>query len=49
MIVQSHYPYDTRVRREAQALVDEGFLVDVICLRRENQTEHELINNVYCK
>ena len=35
MIVFSYYPADPRVRREADALVEAGMLVDVICLRDE--------------
>jgi glycosyltransferase involved in cell wall biosynthesis len=33
MIVYSFYPDDPRVRREAEALVDAGWKVDIICLR----------------
>lgn len=37
MIVQSTYPNDERVRREAEALERRGIAVDVICLRAPNQ------------
>ena len=33
MVVHGYYPYDIRVRREAEALVGAGFRVDVVCLR----------------
>src|SRR6267142_42210 len=33
MVVFSEYPKDPRVRREAEALVEAGIPVDVICLR----------------
>jgi glycosyltransferase involved in cell wall biosynthesis len=34
MVVHAHYPIgETRVEREARALVDSGYAVDVICLR----------------
>jgi len=34
MVVHAHYPIgETRVEREARALVDNGYAVDVICLR----------------
>lgn len=33
MLVHSYYPRDIRVRREAEALVEAGFQVDVICLK----------------
>jgi len=33
MVVHAHYPLgETRVEREAQALIDHGYEVDVICL-----------------
>jgi glycosyltransferase involved in cell wall biosynthesis len=31
MVVQSYYPFDVRVRRETEALVEQGCSVDVIC------------------
>ena len=35
MIVHAYYPLgETRVEREALALVDAGFAVDVICLQK---------------
>jgi glycosyltransferase involved in cell wall biosynthesis len=35
MVVHAYYPYDeTRVQRQAEALVERGHAVDVICLRR---------------
>ena len=37
MIVFSYFPDDPRVRREAEALIDEGWLVDVICLRDQGE------------
>jgi len=33
MLAYSFYPRDNRVRREAEALVEAGFMVDVICLK----------------
>jgi glycosyltransferase involved in cell wall biosynthesis len=33
MVVHSYYPADPRVRREAEALLDAGWAVDIICLR----------------
>ena len=52
MLVHSYYPRDIRVRREAEALVEAGFKVDVICLRlpkisgRYPERSREVINNV---
>jgi glycosyltransferase involved in cell wall biosynthesis len=38
MVVHAFYPYrETRVQREAQALVDRGYEVDVICLRARGE------------
>jgi len=33
MLTHSYYPDDIRVRREAEALAEAGFKVDVVCLR----------------
>lgn len=45
MIVLSTYPQDPRVRREAEYLVQNNFLVDIICLRNINQSSSEVHNN----
>ncbi len=45
-IVQSYYPRDPRIRRQAEALIEAGYSVDVICLRAPGQTSRELINGV---
>ena len=44
MIVFSYYPADPRVRREAEALIDAGYEVDVICLQQEGQ---KAVDSVY--
>ena len=41
IVVQNYYDTDPRVRREAEALVEAGFKVDVLGLRHPNQTERE--------
>lgn len=46
MVVFSSYPLDPRVRREAEALVEAGMSVDVICKRNKGQLRNEKINNV---
>lgn len=33
IVRNGYYPYDPRVRKEALALIDKGYKVDVICLR----------------
>jgi glycosyltransferase involved in cell wall biosynthesis len=42
----SQYPQDPRPRREAEALVDAGMPVDVICIRGAGQSAREVINGV---
>ena len=46
MIAMSTYPYDTRIRREAEALRDEGIKVDIICMRKNNQPQVEEIGGI---
>lgn len=46
VIVFSHYPADPRVRREAEALAEAGYAIDLICLRDGNQTKRERFANV---
>lgn len=44
MVVHSFYPDDPRVRRETEALLGDGWQVDVICLRGEGEAKHEDCN-----
>src|SRR5262249_25031733 len=46
MLVENEFPGDPRVRNEAFTLVDNGFQVAVIALRRPGQKPHEVINGV---
>ncbi|MEN6624699.1 MAG: glycosyltransferase family 4 protein [Candidatus Sumerlaeia bacterium] len=46
MLVCSYYPQDPRVRREAEALVEAGYAVDVVCLRRPGQAPREEVGGV---
>ncbi|GBC63758.1 glycosyltransferase WbuB [Desulfonema ishimotonii] len=46
MVVFSYYPADPRVRREAEALVEAGMSVDVICLKGIGESQREDINGV---
>jgi glycosyltransferase involved in cell wall biosynthesis len=42
MVVHAYYPLtETRVQREAEALVDAGYAVDVICLRERGERRRE--------
>lgn len=46
MVCQSYYLRDPRVRREAEALADAGFMVDVITIRDKEEIRTETINGV---
>lgn len=46
MVVHSYYPSDPRVKREAVALHDKGFEVDVVCLRENNERRYETVNGI---
>lgn len=46
MVVYNYFPTDPRVRREAEALNDAGYSVDVICLRLPDEVKEETIYNV---
>lgn len=45
-VVFSHYPADPRPRREAEALVEAGMSVDVLCLKKEGELREEVVNGV---
>jgi glycosyltransferase involved in cell wall biosynthesis len=46
MVVENYFPQDTRVANEASLLIDAGYQVAVIALRRNGQTRHEVLNGV---
>jgi len=46
MLAHSFYPSDVRIRREAAALHDAGWDVDVICLRAPGEAAWELVEGV---
>ena len=46
MLLFSQYPNDPRPRREAEALIQKGFLVDIICVYRKGQLRRERVNGV---
>jgi glycosyltransferase involved in cell wall biosynthesis len=48
MVVHAYYPLgETRVEREAAALVDAGFKVDVICLRDKGEHPQDFLKGVH--
>ena len=44
MVAYTHYPTDSRVRREVEALLARGDIVDVICLGEKNEENPEYFN-----
>jgi glycosyltransferase involved in cell wall biosynthesis len=46
MPVYSYYPFDPRVRRAAKSLIENGYSVDVICLRGESEKKSENIDGI---
>jgi len=47
MVVHNSYPFaETRVQREANALVDHGLEVDVICLHHQDEPAFETVDGV---
>jgi len=46
MVVDGAYPKDIRVRKEAEALVEMGKEVLVVCPAKENMSREETINGV---
>lgn len=46
-IVQAYYPYDRRIRKQCETVIDSGFEVSVICLRNNTETAHEIINGIH--
>jgi glycosyltransferase involved in cell wall biosynthesis len=47
IVRQGIYPYDLLIRREAEALRDDGFKVDVICQRSSKDKAEETIDGVH--
>ena len=46
MVVYSYFPQDVRPRREAEALINAGYEVDIICLKLSGQSKFENIYGV---
>ncbi|TET71156.1 MAG: glycosyltransferase WbuB [Candidatus Aminicenantes bacterium] len=49
IVRHNYYPRENHVRRDAEALRDAGYQVDIICLKLKTEEEFELVNgiNVY--
>lgn len=47
MVVHAYYPLaETRVQRQAEALVEQGYEVDVICIGDKNEPKAEMVRGV---
>lgn len=46
MVAFSYYPADPRVRREAEALMEEGMSVDILCLNDGSELKQDIVNSV---
>jgi len=46
MLVENHFPQDTRVKNEAILLTESGYHVSVIALRKKGQVMTEVVNGV---
>lgn len=46
MLVENHYPQDTRVRNEASLLTNFGYRVSVVCLKKPGQRAVEEVTGV---
>ncbi|UCE73109.1 MAG: glycosyltransferase family 4 protein [Methanomassiliicoccales archaeon] len=46
MPVYSFYPFDPRVRRAAEALLEKGYSVDIICLKEKGDKKVDSFNDV---
>jgi glycosyltransferase involved in cell wall biosynthesis len=46
MLVENHFPQDTRVKNEATLLTDAGYKVAVIALRKQGQARRETLDGI---
>jgi glycosyltransferase involved in cell wall biosynthesis len=47
MILESYYPEDIRITKEASALISSGYQVYLLCKRRQGEKEEETINGIH--
>ncbi len=47
ILTHSYFPQDPRPRRQAAVLLKEGWQVDCICLRREDQGKEEVVEGIH--
>lgn len=46
IVCHSYYPWDPRVRRAAECLIEEGYSVDILCLRDDGEPAIETIGGI---
>lgn len=46
MLLNAHYPSDIRIKKEADALINAGLKVHLLCLRRKGEAEEETIEGI---
>lgn len=46
MILEDYYPEDIRVTKEAEALVNAGYDVYLLCMKKDSQKTKEILNNI---
>ncbi len=46
MVAYSYYPWDPRIKREAMALSDAGYVVDIICLKDVGEKRFQQYDNI---
>jgi glycosyltransferase involved in cell wall biosynthesis len=46
MILEDYYPEDIRVTKEAEALVNAGFEVYLLCMKKDREESLEIIDNI---
>lgn len=47
MLLNAPYPADMRVRKEALALIGAGFRVSLLCLRRRDEKDAEIVDGIH--
>jgi glycosyltransferase involved in cell wall biosynthesis len=46
MIVYAYYPEDERLRRQAEALINSGYNVSILCLKHPSEPKSEIVSGV---
>ena len=49
LVRHSFYPSELNVRREADALREDGYCVHVVCLRKQGEAAHEIVDGIHVR